>query len=96
MRVLFVHPSPLLYSEIFLRLEPLGLERVAGAARAAGHDVRVLDLQVCSHNDLDRELERFRPEAVGFLANVPEVLDLSLIGELDPCASRSVPAADHA
>ena len=29
MRVLLVHPSPLMYSEIFLRLEPLGLERVA-------------------------------------------------------------------
>ncbi|MGH2875352.1 MAG: hopanoid C-3 methylase HpnR [Solirubrobacteraceae bacterium] len=81
MRVLFVHPSPLLYSEIFLRLEPIGLERVAGAARAAGHEVRVLDLQVFSHADLWRELDRFRPEVVGFglnyLANVPEVLDLS-------------------
>ena len=33
MRVLLVHPSPLMYSEIFLRLEPLGLERVAQAVR---------------------------------------------------------------
>ena len=81
MRVLFVHPSPLMYSEVFLRLEPLGLERVASAARAAGHDVRVVDLQVLSHRDLDAELARFAPEAVGFglnyLANIPEVLDLS-------------------
>ncbi|HEU5267399.1 MAG TPA: cobalamin-dependent protein, partial [Jatrophihabitans sp.] len=81
MRVLFVHPSSLLYSEIFLRLEPLGVERVAAAARAAGHDVRVLDLQVFGHADLDRELARFRPEAVGFglnyLANVPEVIELA-------------------
>lgn len=81
MRVLFVHPSPLLYSEIFLRLEPLGLERVAAAARDAGHDVRVLDLQVFAHSDLDRELESFRPEVVAFglnyLANVPEVIDLA-------------------
>ena len=46
MRLLLVHPSPLMYSEIFLRLEPLGLERVAGAAREAGHEVRVVDLQV--------------------------------------------------
>jgi len=30
-RVLLVHPSALMYSEIFLRLEPLGLERVAAA-----------------------------------------------------------------
>ena len=81
MRVLFVNPSSLLYSEIFLRLEPLGVERVAAAARAAGHEVRVLDLQVFNHADLDRELGRFRPEAVGFglnyLANVPEVIDLA-------------------
>jgi magnesium-protoporphyrin IX monomethyl ester (oxidative) cyclase len=70
-----------MYSEIFLRLEPLGLERVAGAARLAGHDVRVVDLQVFAHADLERELAEFRPEAVGFglnyLANVPEVLDLA-------------------
>src|SRR5579875_2152752 len=81
MRVLCVHPSPLMYSEVFLRLEPLGLERVAGAARAAGHDVRVVDLQVFSHRELARELDRFAPEAVGFslnyLANVPEALDLA-------------------
>jgi B12 binding domain len=81
MRVLFIHPGPLLYSEIFLRLEPLGLERVASAARLAGHDVRALDLQVSSRSELEAELRSFRPEAVGFglnyLANVPEVLDLA-------------------
>jgi hopanoid C-3 methylase HpnR len=78
---LFVHPSPLLYSEIFLRLEPLGLERVASAARGAGHEVRIIDLQASSHAELWREVREFEPEAVGFglnyLANVPEVLDLS-------------------
>ena len=81
MRTLLVHPSGLMYSEIFLRLEPLGVERVAGAARAGGHDVRLLDLQIFSHDDLARELREFRPEAVGFglnyLANVPEVIDLA-------------------
>jgi hopanoid C-3 methylase len=85
LRVLFVHPSPLMYSEIFLRLEPLGLERVAGATRAAGHDVRVIDLQVHSHAELERELSDFRPQAVGFglnyLANVPEVLDVAKVIE---------------
>jgi hopanoid C-3 methylase HpnR len=79
MRVLLVHPGPLLYTELFLRLEPLGLERVAGAARAAGHEVRMVDLQVEPPRTLDRQLECFRPEALGFglnyLANVPEVLD---------------------
>ncbi len=80
MRLLLVHPSPLLYSEIFLRLEPLGVERVAGAAREAGHEVRIVDLQVLSRAALTRELAAFRPEAVGislnYLANVPEALDI--------------------
>jgi magnesium-protoporphyrin IX monomethyl ester (oxidative) cyclase len=70
-----------MYSEIYLRLEPLGMERVAAAVRDAGHDVRILDLQIFKHQDLYRELEDFRPQAVGFslnyLANVPEVIDLA-------------------
>jgi hopanoid C-3 methylase HpnR len=81
MRVLLVHPSPLMYSEIFLRLEPLGLERVAQSVRMARHDVRVVDLQTFSHAELRGELDEFRPQAVGFslnyLANVPEVIDLA-------------------
>jgi radical SAM superfamily enzyme YgiQ (UPF0313 family) len=81
MKVLLVHPSPLMYSEIFLRLEPIGLERVASAVRAAGHEVRLLDLQLFGHADYYRELADFAPHAVGFslnyLANVPEVLDLA-------------------
>ena len=40
-----------MYSEIYLKLEPLGLERVAGAVRAAGHDVRLLDLQIFGHDE---------------------------------------------
>jgi magnesium-protoporphyrin IX monomethyl ester (oxidative) cyclase len=81
MKVLLVHPSPLMYSEIYLRLEPLGMERVAAAVRSAGHEVRILDLQIFSHRDLYRELADFRPNAVGFslnyLANLPEVIDLA-------------------
>ncbi len=81
MRVLLVHPSPLMYSELYLRLEPLGLERVAAAVRAAGHEVRLLDLQIFKHEDYRREIDTFAPQAVGFslnyLANVPEVLDLA-------------------
>ncbi|MCZ7624611.1 MAG: hopanoid C-3 methylase HpnR [Candidatus Methylomirabilis sp.] len=81
MKVLFVHPSCLMYSELFLRLEPLGLERVAQAARLAGHEVRLFDLQVFDRQDYLRELQEFRPQTVGFslsfLANVPEVLDLA-------------------
>ncbi len=82
MRVLLVHPGSLMYSEIYLRLEPLGLERVGAALRAAGHEVRLLDLQLFAHRDYFRELDTFRPDVVGFslnyLANVPEVLDLAI------------------
>jgi len=81
MRVLAVHPSCLMYSKIFLRLEPLGLECVAEALRRAGHTVYLLDLQVEQRRDYLRALERFRPHAVAFslnyLANVPEVIDLA-------------------
>ena len=35
-----------MYTKIYLRLEPLGLELVAQAARNAGHHVRLIDLQV--------------------------------------------------
>ncbi len=44
MKVLFVHPSSLMYSKVYLRLEPLGLALVAQSARLAGHEVRILDL----------------------------------------------------
>jgi hopanoid C-3 methylase HpnR len=85
MRLLLVHPSCLLYSEIFLRLEPLGLERVAGAAREAGHEVRVVDLQVFTRADLSAELASFRPEALGislnYLANVPEAIEISALAK---------------
>ncbi len=91
MRVLLVHPSALMYSEIFLRLEPLGLERVGSALLADGHDVRLVDLQAQPRADLDRQVTDFRPDAVGFslnyLANVPEVVDLAkwLKGVLPEC-----------
>jgi hopanoid C-3 methylase HpnR len=81
MRVLCVHPSSLMYSRIYLRLEPLGLELVAAAARNAGHAVELIDLQSETHDDYFRRLERFRPHVVAFsgnyLANVPEIVDLA-------------------
>jgi hopanoid C-3 methylase len=80
-RFLGVHPGPLLYTKVFLRLEPLGLELVAQAARRAGHAVRLLDLQVEDHRAYFRTVERWRPEIVAFscnyLANVPEIVDLA-------------------
>ena len=82
MKVLCCHPSGLMYTEIYLRLEPLGVELMAAAARAAGHDVRILDLQVFTHRDYFRLLDDWKPEAIGFglnyLANIPEVVDLAM------------------
>ena len=81
MRVLAVHPGPLMYTKIFLRLEPLGLELVAEVARRAGHEVRLLDLQVESHQDYFRVLDDWQPEVIAFscnyLANIPEIVDLA-------------------
>jgi hopanoid C-3 methylase HpnR len=80
-RIVLVHPSALMYSELYLRLEPLGLERVATSLIGEGHDVRMMDLQVYSHHDYFSLVEDFRPDAVGmslnYLANVPEVVDLA-------------------
>jgi hypothetical protein len=85
MRILGVHPGPLMYSKVFLRLEPLGLELVAAAALRAGHDVRLIDLQVHTHPHFCRLLESWRPDAIVFscnyLANVPEIIDLAKLAK---------------
>jgi hopanoid C-3 methylase len=81
MRVLFVHPGPLLYTKVFLRLEPLGLEVVAEAARQAGQSVKLIDLQVETHADYHALVAAWRPDLIAFscnyLANVPEIVDLA-------------------
>jgi hopanoid C-3 methylase HpnR len=81
MKILGIHPGPLLYSRIFLRLEPLGLELVAASARVAGHEVRLIDLQVEDQAAYARMLETFRPDIVAFccnyLAHVPEIVGLA-------------------
>jgi hopanoid C-3 methylase HpnR len=80
MKVLCCHPSGLMYTEIFLRLEPLGVELVAEACRKAGHDVRLIDLQADTHKQFFKMVDEFMPDAVCFgmnyLANIPEVIDL--------------------
>ena len=81
MKFLAVHPSPLMYTRIYLRLEPLGLEMVGQAARQAGHDVRLIDLQVETWKDYLTLINTWKPDAVAFscnyLANVPEIVDLA-------------------
>jgi hopanoid C-3 methylase len=86
MKLLAVHPGPLMYTKIFLRLEPLGLELVAEAARRAGHKVRIIDLQVEDHDRYFSLLEGFRPDVIAFscnyLANLPEIIDLARASRL--------------
>ncbi|HEX8836021.1 MAG TPA: hypothetical protein VF748_03730 [Candidatus Acidoferrum sp.] len=53
-RALLVHPSRLMYSEVCLRLEPLGLELVAAACWKSGYKVRLLDLEASTHKDYFR------------------------------------------
>jgi hopanoid C-3 methylase HpnR len=70
-----------MYTRVFLRLEPLGLELIAAACRNAGHDVKLVDLQVETHADLLRVLKAWQPDAICFsgnyLANIPEIVDLA-------------------
>ena len=81
MKILAVHPSSLMYTKIFLRLEPLGIELIAAELRRAGHEVRLIDLQVEQHVDYFRQVEEWQPDVVTFscnyLANIPEVIDLA-------------------
>ena len=81
MRLLGVFPGVLHYSKFFLRLEPIGLELVAEAARQAGHQVKLIDLQVEDHRAYFRMLESWRPDVIAFSCNylphVPEIADLA-------------------
>ena len=81
MKFLAVHPGPLMYTKIYLRLEPLGLEMVAQAVRQAGHDVRLIDLQADTWQDYEALIRSWKPDVVAFgcnyLANVPEIVDLA-------------------
>ncbi len=81
MKLLLVHPGPLMYTKIYLRLEPLGLELVADAARRAGHEVALIDLQVESVARYQSLTASWQPDAIGvscnYLANVPEIIDLA-------------------
>ncbi|WP_165219159.1 hopanoid C-3 methylase HpnR [Aquisphaera insulae] len=81
MKILAVHPGSLMYTKIFLRLEPLGIELIAAELRRAGHEVRLIDLQVESHRAYFRQVRDWQPDVIAFscnyLANVPEVIDLA-------------------
>jgi radical SAM superfamily enzyme YgiQ (UPF0313 family) len=89
------HPKPpssrvlLVYSNRARILEPtapIGLSYVATATRAAGHDVRFLDLMVSRdpHGDLRRALAEFEPEVVGIsVRNIDNVVAQRVTRHLD-------------
>src|SRR6185295_19811963 len=81
MKIIVVHPGPLMYTKIYLRLEHLGVELVAESARRMGHEVHLLDLQAETERDYFRLIDQVRPDVVAFgcnyLANVPEIVDLA-------------------
>lgn len=81
MKIIGVHPSALFYSKLFLRLEPLGLELVAQAARQAGHQVKLVDLQVEPYPVYIKLLKTWQPDVIAisgsYLANFPEIFDLA-------------------
>jgi hopanoid C-3 methylase HpnR len=74
-----------MYTKIFLRLEPLGIELIAASARRAGHEVRLIDLQVEPTGHYERLVREWRPDVIGisnnYLANVPEVIDLAKVAK---------------
>jgi hopanoid C-3 methylase HpnR len=58
---------------------------VAAAVRGAGHEVRLIDLQVETHKNFYHILETWKPDIVAFscnyLANVPEIVDLAKLAK---------------
>ena len=95
MKLLAVHPSGLMFTQVYLRLEPLGLELVAAAARRAGHEVRLCDLQAEPQARFFRMMDGWRPDAICFsgnyLANIPEIIDLAKAAK-NPTVAAKDPA----
>jgi hopanoid C-3 methylase len=64
---------------------------VTATTRSAGHQVRILDLQVFTHADYFALVAEWQPDAIAFgvnyLANIPEVIDLARM------TRRSLPGA---
>lgn len=93
MRVLLLHPARSDTIDRLIRLPPLGLACVAGALRAAGHEVRILDAAVLPRwkTDLDALLSAWRPQAVGISASTavagPALALAAKVKERDPAVA---------
>ena len=81
MKILAVHPSPLMYTKIFLRLEPLGIELIAASARALGMTCASSTSRSSRRRGFLRIVRDWAPDAIAisnnYLANVPEVIELA-------------------
>src|ERR1035437_3382375 len=83
MRVLLVKPRPTAVQfglAPFFQTEPLGLEYVASALLAAGHQVRIVDLRF-ERRPVTRILRDYTPRVVGIaclhILDVPATLQLA-------------------
>jgi anaerobic magnesium-protoporphyrin IX monomethyl ester cyclase len=92
-RVLLLHPARHGWIDRLVRLPPLGLACVAGALRAAGHDVRLLDAAVQPRweRELGELLSGWRPQVVGLSAAMavygPALALAARVRQSDPAAA---------
>ena len=81
MKILAVHPSPLMYTKIFLRLEPLGIELIASSARAQVMRCGSSTSRWSRRRAFYESSGTGRPDVIAisnnYLANVPEVIELA-------------------
>lgn len=83
LRVLLVYSNR---TRILEPTPPIGLSYVATATRAAGHEVRFVDLMVSgnTHADLRRSLTEFQPDVVGIsVRNIDNVVAQRVAWHLD-------------
>jgi anaerobic magnesium-protoporphyrin IX monomethyl ester cyclase len=87
MNVLLINPN--ISMPIAVRTSPpLGLAYLGAVSERAGHNVRVLDMQV-ENTPLEKVIEEFTPDVVGLTANTPQVKAAWAVAEklkrIHPC-----------
>jgi anaerobic magnesium-protoporphyrin IX monomethyl ester cyclase len=100
-RVLLLHPARNDTIDRLIRLPPLGLACVAGAVRAAGHEVRLIDAAVepSWESLLTESLSAWRPRAVGISASTAmfgQALDLAARAKTAEAGTTTILGGVHA
>lgn len=62
-------------------LWPMGITHIGAAARAAGHNVKLLDLNVSKESEIEEILKTFKPELVGISANTSQIKEAFRIAQ---------------